>query len=409
MVRLAFLLFFVPIASFAQLWEFSEAEALNSGINTDFEETLPLLSPDGKTLYFSRILYPQNNGGKYSGSDIWTSSLNRTEGEWSKAVALQRLNDRDNSSVVGVSADGKTLYVMKTDGATKAAGIYFSRRTGTTWSRPELIPISNLEPGGFMGFHASPDFEVIFISMQGADTRGEEDLYVSVKGSDNKWSSPKNLGSSVNSAGYEISPFLSQDKKRLYFASNGHRGIGDADIFYCDRLYESWDTWSAPRNLGEKLNTKFFDGYFSIYGDSIAYFASNRKGRYSDIFRVDVVPGNEVLAYGQRYLTNEETAKLLGADVNRRMIFEGNSTELRAADRELLFYIGNKIKNDRDISIQITVIEENSAEFTDERLKAVADELRLAGIDNIRILVTNNERFKKSNPAQAVLEILFFK
>lgn len=260
-----------------------------------------------------------------------------------------------------------------------------------------------------MGFHASPDFEVIFISMQGADTRGEEDLYVSVKGSDNKWSSPKNLGSSVNSAGYEISPFLSQDKKRLYFASNGHRGIGDADIFYCDRLYESWDTWSAPRNLGEKLNTKFFDGYFSIYGDSIAYFASNRKGRYSDIFRVDVVPGNEVLAYGQRYLTNEETAKLLGADVNRRMIFEGNSTELRAADRELLFYIGNKIKNDRDISIQITVIEENSAEFTDERLKAVADELRLAGIDNIRILVTNNERFKKSNPAQAVLEILFFK
>ena len=185
--------------------------------------------------------------------------------------------------------------------------------------------------------------------------------------------------------------------------------MGDADIFYCERLYDAWDTWSAPRNLGEKLNSEFFDGYFSIYGDSIAYFASNRTGRYADIFRVKVVPGNEVLAYGQRYLTTKEMTDLLGANVNRRMIFEGTTTELRAADRELLFYIGNKIRNDRDVNIQITVLEENAGELTNERLKAVADELRMAGIDNIRILVTNNERFKKSNPTQAILEILFYK
>src|SRR5690606_34857650 len=118
-------------------------------------------------------LYPDNHGGKFSGSDIWTSTFNNNNGAWSRAVAIQRLNDRNNSAVVGVSADGKTLYIMKTSGAGKASGIYFSRKTGTTWSKPELIPIRNLEPGGFLSFHVSPDFDVIFISMRGSDTRGE--------------------------------------------------------------------------------------------------------------------------------------------------------------------------------------------------------------------------------------------
>ncbi len=409
MARYVLLFLLLPGIVSAQLWEFSTAEQLGSGINSDHEETLPLLSPDGKTLYFSRILYPQNNGGKFSGSDIWTTVFDNEDRDWSTPVAMSRFNDRGNSAVSGISADGSTLYLMRTSGAGKPAGVYFTKKIGSGWSRPELIPIPGIEPGGFLGIHVSPDFDVIFISMRGRDTRGEEDLYVSIKGANGEWSTPKNLGSSVNSAGYEISPFLSPDKKRLYFASNGHKGVGDADIFYCDRLYDSWDTWSAPRNLGEKLNTPFFDGYFAIYGDSVAYFASNRTGRYADIFKVKVVPGNEVLAWGQRYLTSAELVETLGANVNRRMVFEGKSPDLRAADREVLFYIGNKIKNDRDINIQVTVIEENSPELTSQRVKAVVDELRSSGIDNIRIQVTTNDRFKKSNPTQTILEILFFK
>src|SRR5690606_26812019 len=127
----------------------------------------------------------------------------------------------------------------------------------------------------------------------------------------------------------EFSPFLSADKKRLYFSSTGHKGFGDADIFYCDRLYNSWDTWSAPRNLGDKINTKSFEGYFSLYGDTIAYFASNRDGRYSDIYKIKVIPGNEILAYGQRYLTSEEMAEILGSpNVSRRVSFQDKSVQL---------------------------------------------------------------------------------
>lgn len=409
MVRVIVFLLCLPILSLAQGWDFSTAEKLSSGVNTEYEEAFPLLSPDGKTLYFSRILYPQNQGGKFSGSDIWISSFDQNKKVWQKAATAGKLNDRGNNAIIGVSADGNTLYTMSTTGAGKPNGIFFSRKIGSSWARPELIPIPGLDPNGFLSFYVSPEQEVIFISMKATDSRGEEDLYVSTKLSGNEWSRPKNLGSSINTAGFEISPYLSQDKKRLYFSSNGHKGFGDADVFYCDRLYNSWDTWSAPRNLGEKLNSKSFDAYFSLYGDSIAYFASNRGGKYSDIYRVKVVPGNEVLAFGQRYLTTEEITAALGANVSRRLTFEAKETGLTAAQKELLFFIANKLSQKRDINVQITVLEENNPALTDARINAVADELRASGVDNIRMLLTSNNPMKKANPKSTTLEILLYK
>ena len=122
------------------------------------------------------------------------------------------------------------------------------------------------------------------MSMKDADSKGQEDLYVSLKNGNGEWSKPVNLGSAINTAGFEISPFLTTDKKRLYFASNGHPGLGDADIFYSDRLGNSWETWSVPVNLGDKINSKKFDAYFSIR-DSVAYFCSNRDGQFSDLYK----------------------------------------------------------------------------------------------------------------------------
>ena len=155
--------------------------------------------------------------------------------------------------------------------------------------------------------------------------------------------------------------------------------------------------------------TKYFDAHFSLYGDSIAYFTSNRGGKYADIYRVKVVPGNEVLAFGQRYLTTEEITAALGANVSRRITFDGKTTELTAAQKELLFFIANKLSQKRDINVQITILEENNPTLTDARINAVADELRASGIDNIRMLLTNSNPMKKTNPKGSVLEILLYK
>jgi hypothetical protein len=397
----------LPVFTLAQVWDFSTPEKLSGNVNTEYEEAAPLLSPDGKTLYFSRLLYPQNQGGKFSGSDIWVSSVDN-KNAWAKAYSPDRVNDRGNNAVIGVNADGETIYILSTSGSGRPAGIYFSHKQGTAMSRPELIPIDGLDPQGFLGFYVSPDFDVIFISMKAEGSRGEEDLYVTTREASGDWSRPKNLGSSVNTKGFEISPFLSRDKKRLYFSSNGHKGFGDADIFYCERLYNSWDTWSAPRNMGEKLNSKNFDAYFSIYGDTVAYFASNRGGRFSDIYRARVNPGNEVLAFGQRYLNSDEITKALDADISRRIVFQDTVVQLTPQQMELIYYMANKLGSTRDINFHISVVEENIKALTRRRIDMIANRLREAGIENIRILTTNTGN-KLQNPKNATIDILLYK
>jgi hypothetical protein len=407
MVRtLVICLMLAPVLSFAQVWDFTAPEKLPANVNTDYEEASPLLAPDGKTLYFSRLLYPENQGGRFSGSDIWVSSK-QGKTAWSNASSSD-LNDKGNNAVIGVNADGETIYILSTTGSGKPSGIYFTKKRGNSFLRPELIPIEGLDPKGFLGFYVSPDYEVMFISMQADDSKGQEDIYVTTRGAAGQWTKPKNLGSSINTSGFEISPFLSPDKQRLYFSSNGHKGLGDADIFYCDRLYNSWDTWSAPRNLGEKLNSKNFDAYFSIYGDTVAYFSSNRGGKYSDIFKVKVFPGNEVLAFGQNYLTSSEIAKTLGTNVSRRIIFEGNKVDLTPPQKELIFYIATKMANYRNINFHISVIDENNKELTAKRVEAIAKQLRESGIENVRLLLVNTGN-KVQNPTGSTIEILFYK
>jgi len=66
------------------------------------------------------------------------------------------------------------------------------------------------------------------------------------------WSSPVNLGNKVNTPFDEISPFVTENGKRLFFSSNGHRSMGGFDLYFSD--YEN-KTWGLPHNLGYPINT----------------------------------------------------------------------------------------------------------------------------------------------------------
>ena len=136
----------------------------------------------------------------------------------------------------------------------------------------------------YLGAYVTPDQMVMIVSMNGPDSRGREDLYISLKNERGEWTKPVNMGSTINSDGFEMSPFLSTTNDDYISRAMVTLGLGNGDIFYSDRLYDSWEIWSAPKNLGEKVNSKFFDAYFSIYGDSLAYFSSNRF-KQMDIFK----------------------------------------------------------------------------------------------------------------------------
>lgn len=386
-MRLAKILFFyltlaLPLIVSGQALEFGEAEPLPFNVNSDGHEILPLLSTDGKFLFFSRSLYDLNDGGRYSGHDIWVAE--RSKKEWSRAInSYFPFNTKNNEAVIGTSRNGETIYLMKTTSNKRVTGIYSSKFVRGKWGEPTLISIEGLESEGSLGFYMHPDEDVLLISMKASNGRGEEDLYISTKSSKGEWSAVRNLGTAVNTKGAELSPFLSDDKRTLYFSSNGHRGLGDFDVFSSTRLYDSWETWTTPQNLGEKVNTKKFDAYFSIYGDSIAYLASNRKGKFMDIFSLRISqsgPEREIILVDE-----PEVDSLIGKNVARKVVFSGRATALNANQRELLWYIANKLIGRKDVRIMLVPSQEDDESLTSNRLNAIVAQLAGAGIEGSRI------------------------
>lgn len=395
-----------PFFSTAQLLEFHSVKKLPSAVNSTGEESLPLLSPDGRELFFTRALYAANAGGKFSGIDAWFSEAGANSWKNSSNSLPAGINDEGHNAIIGMSRDGNKRYFMSALPNEKVNGIYVTSRISNYWTRPEFVPIPGIDNQNFLGVYVSPDFDVILFSMKGTDSRGEEDIYFSVRNSANQWSAPRSVGATINTRGFEISPFLSSDKKRLYFASNGHGGEGDADIFYSERLYNSWETWSLPVNLGKEVNSKKFDAYFSIYGDSIAYFASNRDGRYADLFEAKVMHGKTVLSPGQRYLSRDEWNRHLGGVVSNEVIFTPQSSSLNASQEELLFYIANKLQLQKEILFHLIVREEENAALTKSRLEAMSEHLEQSGIGETRIIVEQVEPVVKTRQGKIEIRLI---
>lgn len=414
--RLAILIFILMLthAGVAQMYEFTEPVKISVS-SADGEESMPLVSPDGALLIFGRSLYSRNAGGELDGCDIWVSRRSSAMGEWRNASNTEfPWNDQNSNTIVGVNAQG-SLYLVNGISNKKTPGIYFSKRVNNAWLRPELIPIEGLVQNSYIGVHMVATEDVIIISMRGDDSQGEEDLYVSLKDRSGKWSVPKNLGATVNTKGYEFAPFLSPDKKKLFFASNGHAGYGDADIFYCERLYNSWETWSMPKNLGDKINSKAFDAYFSMSGDSLAYFVSNRSGKLSDIYQAKAkLIWTPVATEGREYLRPGEVNELIGTKVQRTFTFEKGATQLTNLQQEHLWYIAGKVMEKKDVKIYLRVIKPKDGEpqeVYDKRLAGMLEYLQLAGLDPSRVRL-GIEAIAANSPTsknKGVVEILFYR
>lgn len=400
------LLMALPPLVRGQLLEFHSVKKLPASVNSTGEECLPLLSPDGRQLFFSRALFAGNTGGKFSGVDVWFSEASGDTWKNPSNILPAAINNEGHNALIGMSHDGKKKYFLSAAPNQEVTGIYAVTRINNYWTRPEFVMVPGIENENFLGVYISPDFDVMLFSMKAADSRGQEDLYFSVKTSSGQWSAPKNMGATINTSGYEISPFLSSDKKRLYFSSNGHGGEGDADIFYSERLYNSWETWSLPVNLGKNVNSKKFDAYFSIYGDSIAYFASNRDGKFADLYEVKVTRGRSVLKSGQRYLSANEWTRELGGPVSNRITFTAQNFTLSASQQELLFYIANKLQLQKNIFIHLVVEEEEEPTLSSARLKAISAHLVQSGIGEERIITHQVESIEKSKQGSVEIRLI---
>ncbi|EMR04452.1 OmpA family protein [Cesiribacter andamanensis] len=262
----------------------------DTSLNTRYNEYKPVVSPDGQKLFFGRSNHPSSAGGRGDRADAWVAVA--TTGDLFGNV--QRLTSLINSPqadvVVGFTEDGRQLYLMRNDlqSTSKAdAGLYLMPADGSGSPKPVSITYF-FNKAKHQDITIAPDGQTMLIAMESYITHGLEDLYVSFRQQDGRWSEPMNLGQDINTPMQEMSAFLAADGRTLYFSSNRPGGQGSMDIWVSTRLDNSWKRWSNPQNLGAGINTPGAENYYFApeTGQWSYYTTTQNSEGFGDIRRV---------------------------------------------------------------------------------------------------------------------------
>lgn len=319
-------------------------EALDEKVNTNVSELNPLLSPDGKTLYFSRKNHPENVGGEKDIEDIWYSELDST-GHWTLAKNMRQFNNSGPNfinTISSVTPDGRSAIILLGNkylpNGKMMAGVSISSNIAGTWSNPVALEITNdYNFSEKANYFLANNRRTLIMSVEREDSRGDRDLYVTFMGSDSTWSEPKNLGDIINTAGEESAPFLALDDKTLYFSSNGFSGYGGSDIYVSKRLDDSWTNWSDPENLGAEINSTLEDLFFNIPANSeYAYYSRGITESNADIYRVKlpILRKPEAWVTVRGKIVDNETGEPIGAKIIYERLPEGQETGIAQTNPE---------------------------------------------------------------------------
>lgn len=386
-------------------------EALDKNVNSEYSELNPLLSPDGKTLYFSRKNHPQNVGGVKDKEDIWYSELD-SSGHWSLAKNMGSMfnNPEPNfiNSIQSVTPDGRTAVMLLgnkyLDNGRMQAGVSISSNVGGSWSKPVALKIRN-----DYNFHEKANYfltnnrRTLIMSVEREDSHGDRDLYVSFMQDDSVWTEPLNLGDVVNTASEESAAFLAADDKTLYFSSNGFSGYGGNDIFASRRLDDTWTNWSEPENLGPEINSPLEDLFFNIPATSeYAYYSRGVSESNTDIYRVKLPilqsPDPWVVVRGK--IVDARTGEPMGAKIIYERLPDGRElgiaeSDPRTGEYELRLPGGhlygiraeatNRISENQNLDLR-SVTRDQVIEDKDFRL----DPIQVATVEENTSIVLNN-------------------
>ncbi len=377
--------------------------AINSAAH---EESYPLLSKDGESFYFVRTYTEETNGHKKGAQNIFVSYYEN--GNWSLATdELPTLNNPFNNAVVGISGDGNRLYLLNQYPANPkqtAKGISLSLKDEEgNWKKPKTIvmPPINIK-GDHYGAYVSRDERVIIFSANvEGEGEGDEDLYVALQNEEGRWMKIQHMGTTINTEKADFAPFLSADKKKLYFASFGHDGLGGSDIYVSERLDDSYTKWSEPENLGEPINSKGFDGYLAINAKNDIFFSSNSGKGFSDIYQTKL----EEVVIEEPVDEEEEARKAIEELVSKfdlkLIYFKSDKADVQAEDAEVLDAVYDVMKQYDIINVIVEGHTDNTAseaynlKLSEKRANAAAEFLVKKGLKRERIEV---QFFGESKP-----------
>lgn len=266
-----------------------KVETLGDNVNSEYEEHKPIISPNGKVIYFSRVYHPENTGGAKDPEDIWFSTYNDSLKTWNKAENLGTpLNTKQANYISSLTPDGKDMIVMLGgDYEKNKNGVSISHKTQKGWGKPKKLLFeknTNLKTSNY--FFLANNHKVLLLTMKNGK---HYDMYVSFSKEDSIWTKPISLGFTINTVENEYSPFLAADNRTLYFSSNGYSSFGGTDIFVSRRIGNGWTEWTTPENLGSSINTPHDDEFFTmpLTGD-FAYYSRGISNNNQDIYQLSI-------------------------------------------------------------------------------------------------------------------------
>ena len=315
-------------------------------VNTNMTEYVNAITIDATKILFTRRIESKKIRDQ---EDLFVYDI------LENTVSPLPFNTFQNEGAITVSADG-TMYVYTACDRVNSIGgcdLYirqYSKENG--WSEEyNLGPNVNTNKWESQACF-SPDEKYLYFISNRAGGFGKEDIWrseITKKG----FMPAENLGGSINTKKGEMSPFLHPDNLTLYFASNGHIGMGDDDLFISRRL-DSEQDWGIAKNMGYPINTHNSENSLIVSSNGkTAYYTSNVSGfGKEDIFQFELP--NNLQANQLADLEMDIITSKIGEEVILKNVrFASNSYSLEENSFVELDKLINFLKKNPNLQIEI--------------------------------------------------------
>lgn len=277
---------------------------LGDKVNSPYSEHSPVISGDGKTLYFtSRRKDEENEKEEFDGEpfeDIFQSKK-LDDGTWSNPESIH-LNSTGHDASVQVFDNDTKMLLYKFH---KGGDIYYTELQNGKWG--EAKPFANLNTKKYeSSAFITADGKTLYFATNRWKKGDDLDIYYVTKDENGNWSKVKELKGNINTDFDDDAPYLTPDGKTMYFSSRGHKNMGGFDVF--KSTLDENGNWSTPENLGHPINTPDDDIYYYLLPNGTkGYIASYRSGGLGekDIYEVAPIFGCIVKGLVTEDVTNK--------------------------------------------------------------------------------------------------------
>ena len=294
---------------------------LNEGINSFLAEFVNTISIDGKRLFFTRRIEYEDRKPQ---EDLFFFNF------FDSSLTSLPFNTDFNEGAITVSPDGSMCVYSACDRQSSIGGCDLFSRTfieGSGWTEERNLGNSVNSRSWETQASFSPDGKYLYFISNREGGYGGDDIWRS-EITQHGFMQAENLGPLINTRFNEMSPFLHADNLTFYFASNGHVGMGNYDI-YISRRISSDKEWGLPENIGYPINTYDDENSLVVSNDGrTAFYTSNNSGfGKEDIFVFnlpDRMQADQISALELKIITQ----KIGDEVILNNVLFASNSYDL---------------------------------------------------------------------------------